>query len=139
MKVSQSSSLLHGGTPSHCTEIVPHSDPLPVNGDSDVSATPSQFLVLRKLEPHVTEKLLAGGVSKLYKPDPDQALAAQIGHGGKSKMKSTTVDSSIGATRGSLHRVLLMRDRISGNSLRFGFAEFKTVDVSMQFLGSLTY
>lgn len=74
----------------------------------------------------------------MYKPDPDQALATHIGHGGKSKMRSTTVDSSIGATRGSLHRVLLMRDRITGNSLRFGFAEFKTVDVSMQFLGSLT-
>lgn len=119
--------------------MVSHSDPLPVNGDSDVSATASQFLLLRKLEPHVNEKLLAGGVMKLYKPNADQAPAIQTGpSGGKPKMKSTTVDSSIGATRGSLHRVLLIRDRITGNSLRFGFAEFKTVDVSMQFLQSLT-
>lgn len=97
-------------------------------GDSDASPdeTASQFLLLRGLEPGVNEELLARGVSKLYKTksgtppiDPQS---------GKKRMASTTNDSSLGAKEGSLRRVLLIRDRKSNDSWRYGFAEFSTVE-----------
>lgn len=98
-------------------------------GDSDVSldGTASQFLLLRGLEPGVTEELLAKGVSKLYKTKagtpPIDAPAAK-----KTKISSTTNDASLGAKEGSLRRVLLVRDRKSNDSWRYGFAEFNTVE-----------
>jgi RNA-binding protein 5/10 len=98
-------------------------------GDSDASPdrTPSQFLLLRGLEPGVSEELLAKGVSKLYKtksttPPTDSQTAK------KAKISSTTNDSSLGAREGSLRRVLLVRDRKSNDSWRYGFAEFNSVE-----------
>jgi RNA-binding protein 5/10 len=98
-------------------------------GDSDASPdeTASQFILLRGLEPGVNEELLAKGVSKLYKnkpltaPSDGQALK-------KTKIASTTNDASLGARDGSLRRVLLVRDRKTNESWRYGFAEFNTVE-----------
>lgn len=97
-------------------------------GDSDASpdSSPSQFLLLRGLEPGVNEELLAKGVSKLYKTKPD--MPAVIQGTKKTKISSTSNDSSLGAKEGSLQRVLLVRDRKSNDSWRYGFAEFSTVE-----------
>lgn len=102
------------------------------SGDSDASpnGTPSQFLLLRGLEPAVTEDLLAKGVAKLYKPgrrSPPPATTAS--KKGNAKVASTTGDANLGAKEGSLRRILLVRDRRSNESWRYGFAEFGTVDV----------
>lgn len=42
-------------------------------------------------------------------------------------MASTTGDSNLGARDGSIRRVLLVRDRRSNESWRYGFAEFATI------------
>jgi RNA-binding protein 5/10 len=93
-------------------------------GDSDASPdnTASQFLLIRGLEPGVNEDLLFKGVSKLYKirPLPDQ--------NNKKKISSTSNDASLGAKDGSLRRVLLIRDRKSDDSWRYGFAEYNSVE-----------
>ncbi|PGH00049.1 hypothetical protein AJ79_08320 [Helicocarpus griseus UAMH5409] len=101
------------------------------HGDNDVApdGTPSQFVLLRGLEPSVTEELLAKGVAKLYKPSPGseghQGLpAAKKG----AKVASTTGDANLGAREGSIRRVLLIRDRRSNESWKYGFAEFATVE-----------
>lgn len=44
-------------------------------------------------------------------------------------MASTTGDSNLGAREGSIRRVLLVRDRRTNESWRYGFAEFATVQV----------
>ncbi len=101
-------------------------------GDSDAAlqGPPSQFLLIRGLEPNVTEELLAKGVSKLYKPS---TAALQAGVPGtkktKGKVASTTGDSNLGAKEGSIRRVLLVRDRMTNESWRYGFAEFGSVEV----------
>lgn len=102
------------------------------SGDSDASpdVAPSQFLLLRGLEPTVTEELLAKGVAKMYKPSggssPPTATASRKGG---AKVASTTGDANLGAKDGSIRRVLLVRDRRNDESWRYGFAEFATVDV----------
>jgi RNA-binding protein 5/10 len=96
-------------------------------GDSDASpdSTASQFLLLRGLEPGVNEELLAKGVSKLYKA---KANTTQADPTTKKKIASTSNDASLGAREGSLRRVLLIRDRKSNDSWRYGFAEFNSVE-----------
>ncbi|KAK6341811.1 hypothetical protein TWF730_001301 [Orbilia blumenaviensis] len=68
------------------------------DGSKDTGETPSQFLLIRDLEPNVTEELLLKGAQKL-----------------------STDDSAI-------KRILLVRDRRTNESWRFGFAEFSNVD-----------
>jgi RNA-binding protein 5/10 len=98
-------------------------------GDSDASPddTASQFILLRGLEPGVNEELLAKGVAKLCKTKsttpPVDAQTAK-----KAKITSTTNDASLGAKEGSLRRVLLVRDRKTNDSWRYGFAEFNSVE-----------
>lgn len=101
------------------------------SGDSDVSTdgTPSQFLLLRGLEPTVSEELLAKGAAKLYKPSANAVPAPPQSKKG-AKVASTTGDANLGAREGSLRRVLLVRDRRSRDSWRYGFAEFASVEVS---------
>ena len=102
------------------------------SGDSDASpnGTPSQFLLLRGLEPTVTEDLFAKGVAKLYKPSrnvtPPGGAASKKS---TAKIVSTTGDTNLGAREGSLRRVLLVRDRRTNESWRYGFAEFGSVEV----------
>ncbi|KAL8820822.1 MAG: hypothetical protein Q9223_001046 [Gallowayella weberi] len=101
------------------------------SGDSDAApnGAPSQFLLLRGLEPTVTEDILAKGVSKLYKPSRRSSPpAATNPKKGNAKVSSTTGDANLGAKEGSLRRVLLVRDRRSNESWRYGFAEFATID-----------
>src|SRR5271154_658013 len=94
-------------------------------GDSDVSldGTASQFLLFRGLEPGVNEELLAKGVAKLYKA-PANSMQGDAQANKKSKISSTSNDANLGARDGSLRRVLLVRDRKSNDSWRYGFAEF---------------
>ena len=101
------------------------------SGDSDASpeGTPSQFLLIRGLEPSVTEELLAKGVAKLYKPSLDATQSSNIPKKGNAKVASTTGDANLGAKDGSLRRVLLTRDRRTNDSWRYGFAEFSSTDV----------
>ena len=102
-------------------------------GDSDASPNgmPSQFLLIRGLEPTVTEDLLAKGVAKLHKPSRHHSPPANVPpKKGNSKVASTTGDANLGAKEGSLRRVLLIRDRRSNESWRYGFAEFASIDVS---------
>ena len=109
------------------------------NGASDASpdGTPSQFLLLRGLEPTVTEELLAKGVAKLYKPSrkASPSLATTTKKGG-AKVASTTGDANLGAKDGSLRRVLLVRNKKTQESWRYGFAEFATVEV--RFISTLS-
>ncbi|PVH74064.1 hypothetical protein DL98DRAFT_40706 [Cadophora sp. DSE1049] len=98
-------------------------------GDSDASpdGAASQFLLLRGLEPGVNEELLAKGVGKLYKTKAN--TPPTDGQGSKKRqISSTTNDASLGARDGSLQRVLLVRDRKTDDSWRYGFAEFSTVE-----------
>lgn len=102
------------------------------DGDNDAAPEnqPSQFLLLRGLEPSVTEELLAKGVAKLYRPAPNNNADGSSGNQKKgAKVASTTGDSNLGARDGSIRRVLLVRDRKSNESWRYGFAEFATVQV----------
>ncbi|KGO48588.1 Nucleotide-binding, alpha-beta plait [Penicillium expansum] len=95
------------------------------DGDNDVApeTQPSQFLLIRGLEASVTEELLAKGVAKLYRPSGTNDSAPDNQKKG-SKVASTTGDSNLGAREGSLRRVLLVRDRRTNASWRYGFAEF---------------
>ena len=102
------------------------------SGDSDVSpnGAPSQFLLIRGLEPTVSEDLLAKGVSKLYKPSRRASPPTNTGSKkSNAKVASTTGDANLGAKEGSLRRILLVRDRRSQESWRYGFAEFATIEV----------
>ncbi|KAF8249700.1 hypothetical protein K440DRAFT_543134 [Wilcoxina mikolae CBS 423.85] len=74
------------------------------DGQRDMATSPpSQFLLFRNLEAGVNEEILAKGVLKL-------AVPASAG----------------GASESSIKRVLLVRDRRTNESWRFGFAEFST-------------
>ncbi|KAH2770728.1 hypothetical protein KXV64_008638 [Aspergillus fumigatus] len=98
------------------------------NGDNDAAPDnqPSQFLLFRGLEASVTEELLAKGVAKLYRPTPGSSGSSE-NQRKRAKVASTTGDSNLGARDGSIRRVLLVRDRKTNESWRYGFAEFATV------------
>lgn len=83
--------------------------------------------MFRGLEPGTNEELLVKGVSKLYKTKAENNGAdARVSK--KAKISSTTNESNLGAKEGSLRRVLLVRDRASKDSWRYGFAEFNSAD-----------
>lgn len=116
-------------------------------GDSDVSAdgSPSQFLLFRGLEPTVTPQLLAKGAAKLYKsgesPPPPPASNPKKA---SAKVASTTADANLGAKEGSIRRVLLVKDRRTDESWRYGFVEFASVEVrlltiTVLWISALTY
>ena len=99
-------------------------------GDNDVSPDnqPSQFLLLRGLEPSVSEELLAKGVSKLNKPSSSTTQRDETPAKKGAKVASTTGDANLGAKEGTLRRVLLVRDRRSNDSWRYGFAEYGSIE-----------
>jgi hypothetical protein len=100
------------------------------NGDNDAAPEnqPSQFLLFRGLEASVTEELLAKGVAKLYRPTGGNNDGPSSNNPKKgAKVASTTGDANLGAREGSIRRVLLVRDRRTNESWRFGFAEFANV------------
>ncbi|RMZ80088.1 hypothetical protein DV737_g3140, partial [Chaetothyriales sp. CBS 132003] len=84
-------------------------------GDNDASPdhTPSQFLLFRGLEPSVTEEHFAKGAPSSTRT---------------TKVASTTGDANLGAREGTLRRVLLVRDRRSNESWRYGFAEYASIE-----------
>jgi len=98
-------------------------------GDNDAAPdnVPSQFLLLRGLEATVSEELFAKGVAKLNKPTGPAAQSTQQSQK-KGKVASTTGDSNLGAKDGTLRRVLLIRDRKTNESWRYGFAEYATIE-----------
>jgi len=100
-----------------------------LTGETDASSNDvSHFIVVYPLDAQVTEEILEYGIKKLEiveKPQPKE------GETTSRPLKSTapTGDTTgYGARRGSLHRVFLMRDRTSGLSLKYGFAEFWTLE-----------
>ncbi|KAK5198732.1 hypothetical protein LTR92_001203 [Exophiala xenobiotica] len=99
-------------------------------GDNDASPdnTPSQFLLFRGLELSVTEELFVKGVSKLNKPGANAAQKDDTSGKKGAKVASTTGDANLGAKDGTLRRVLLVRDRKSNESWRYGFAEYASVE-----------
>ncbi|KAI9778278.1 MAG: hypothetical protein M1839_008303 [Geoglossum umbratile] len=103
------------------------------SGDSDVSpdGVPSQFLLIRGLEPGVNEELLAKGIAKLYKVSGGTSPGG-TGNTKKqgAKIASTTADTNLGAKEGSVKRVLLVKDRHTDESWRYGFAEFASAEDS---------
>ena len=83
----------------------------------------SQFLLFRELAEGVGEEMLAKGVQKLLAPSPNLVEHVQ----GGPKNGTTAVED--GAREGSVKRVLLIRDRRTDESWRFGFVEFTGVEV----------
>ena len=102
-------------------------------GDSDIAvdSTPSQFLLFRALEASVNEDVLAKGAAKLNKSDENEN--ENIG-GDESRTNTTVVTTApnlpIGARVGSIRRVLLVRDRRSNESWRYGFVEYGAIEVT---------
>lgn len=97
-------------------------------GDNDAAPdnVPSQFLLFRGLEPTVSEELFAKGVAKLNKPS---GASQSTQHSSKkAKVASTTGDTNLGAKEKTLRRVLLVRDRKTDESWRYGFAEYATIE-----------
>lgn len=72
--------------------------------------------------------MFAKGVAKLNKPTGSTAQASTIAGKKGTKVASTTGDSNLGAKEGTLRRVLLIRDRRSNDSWRYGFAEYATIE-----------
>ncbi|OAP57490.1 hypothetical protein AYL99_08228 [Fonsecaea erecta] len=99
-------------------------------GDNDASPDnhPSQFLLLRGLEPSVSEDLLVKGVAKLNKPSSSGSQRDDVSAKKGAKVASTTGDANLGAREGTLRRVLLIRDRKTHESWRYGFAEYASIE-----------
>lgn len=99
-------------------------------GDNDASPdnVPSQFLLFRGLEPSVSEDLFVKGVNKLNKPYPSNQQRDEGTVKKGAKVASTTGDANLGAREGTLRRVLLVRDRKSNESWRYGFAEYASIE-----------
>lgn len=109
-----------------------HKPRRPINtGDSDASpeSIPSQYLLVRGLEASVTEEILAKGIAKLYKQNnatqtSTNTASSNVG----AKIASTTAVTHLGARDGSIYRVHVAKDKKTGESLRYGFVEFFTVE-----------
>lgn len=100
----------------------------PLTGETDECPQqfPSQYLVIRGLDPSISEEMFAEGVKKLYveaKPEPKKET--------QNKLKSTAPTAntaSLGAKPDSLRRVFLVRDKSNDEAMRYGFAEFATLE-----------
>ncbi|RMY69906.1 hypothetical protein D0863_06135 [Hortaea werneckii] len=86
-----------------------HAQP-PNRGENDISTDgrPLRLLLLRGLKESTSEDLLAKGLQKL----------------------ETSEDSKHGAAPGCLRRVMLIRDRVSGKGVGFGFAEYHSASAA---------
>lgn len=77
----------------------------------------------------MTEEVFAKGVGKLNKPSGAAAQPAAAPSNKKgAKVASTTGDANLGARDGTLRRILLVRDRRSNESWRYGFAEYASIE-----------
>lgn len=94
--------------------------------DEDPQQFPSQYLVIRGLDPTITEEGFAQGVKQLYveaKQEPKKDT--------QNKLKSTAPTANtanLGAKQDSLRRVFLIRDKRTDEAMRYGFAEFATLE-----------
>ncbi|TKA82282.1 hypothetical protein B0A49_00435 [Cryomyces minteri] len=100
--------------------------------DSGDAKAPTQFLLVRSLQPSTTEQVLANGIAKLYK---SSRSSSTTGNDGSDKplttykgLVSTTSGIYLGAPEGSIKRVLLVRDRRTNKSWGYGFVEFHRVE-----------
>ncbi|PSR77260.1 hypothetical protein BD289DRAFT_151361 [Coniella lustricola] len=107
-------------------DIMAYGPPLTGETDECPQQFPSQYLVIRGLDPTISEELFAEGVKKLYveaKPEPKKES------GNKLKSTAPTANTaSLGAKPDSLRRVFLIRDKKTDEAMRYGFAEFATLD-----------
>lgn len=99
------------------------------SGDNDATgdANPSHMLLARGLDSTTSEEVFAKGMAKLYK-GIDLSSSRNISKQ-PAKVMSTTSTANVGAQQDSLKRVLLIRNRETRESLRYGFAEFHTLNV----------
>lgn len=94
--------------------------------DEDPQQLPSQYLVVRGLDPTITEEGFAEGVKQLYveaKQEPKRDT--------QNKLRSTAPTANtanLGAKQESLRRVFLIRDKRTDEAMRYGFAEFATLE-----------
>ncbi|OTA05472.1 hypothetical protein A9Z42_0061620 [Trichoderma parareesei] len=94
---------------------------------ADAGDAPTQILVVYPLMAYVTEEMFAADMKRLELEKPDPA-SQKLAPG--SKLQSTAPAdraARTGARPGSLHRVFLMRDSITDESVKYGFAEFWTL------------
>lgn len=87
-------------------------------------------MLFRGLESSVSEDLLAKGAAKLFRTDEVQGFDGDTyAKPGVNKIASTSAVAQAGAQPGTIRRVLLIKDRRSGDSWRYGFVEYMTVEV----------
>lgn len=99
-----------------------------LTGAADAGEIPSHMLVIYPLAGFVNEDMLAKDIKRLELEKPEKPK--DTGNGAP-KLKSTapTNDATgYGAREGTLHRVFLMRETESNDSLKYGFAEFWSVE-----------
>ncbi|RFU75836.1 hypothetical protein TARUN_6408 [Trichoderma arundinaceum] len=100
---------------------------LNLNPAADAADVPTQILVVYPLPAFVNEGMLATDIKKLELERVDPASQKQAPG---SKLQSTAPAdraARTGARAGSLHRVFLMRDPHTEESVKYGFAEFWTL------------
>lgn len=93
---------------------------------ADGAEAVSQILVVYPLASFVTEDMLAKDLKLLEKSEEPKSST-----NGPTKLKSTAPGADVsryGAKPGSLHRVFLIREVTSGESFKYGFAEFWTLE-----------
>lgn len=99
----------------------------PANGDGDVATDGRvwQLLLVRGLKGAVDENMLAKGLEKLYRDDSQQPpqgpppSAMPLPPGMPARQPAP-----LGARPQSLKRVFVIRDRVTGQSCGYGFAEY---------------
>lgn len=100
----------------------------PLSGEKDAcpQQKPYPIVVITGLDGSTSEEVFAKGVMKLFVDDAETAQPAA-----PSGLKTTAPvgnTKGLGARRGSLRRVFIIRDRISKSSWKYGFAEFATTE-----------
>lgn len=98
-----------------------------MTGLTDAANVPSQILVVYPLPAFVTEDMLASDMKRLELEKPDTAKDNSNGPKLKSTAPTGNTDG-LGARPGSLHRIFIVRDVVTDESFKYGFAEFWTLE-----------
>ncbi|KAL7823400.1 hypothetical protein V8C26DRAFT_386402 [Trichoderma gracile] len=104
---------------------------------ADAGDAPTQILVVYPLLAYVTEEMFAADMKRLELEKPDPA-SQKLAPG--SKLQSTAPAdraARTGARPGSLHRVFLMRDSVTDESVKYGFAEFWTLQDAVEAMAKI--
>ncbi|KAL7800007.1 hypothetical protein V8C37DRAFT_363733 [Trichoderma ceciliae] len=110
---------------------------LSLNPAADAADAPTQILVVYPLSAFVNEDMFAADMKKLELEKPDPA-SQKLAPG--SKLQSTAPAdraARTGARPGSLHRVFLMRDPNTEESVKHGFAEFWTLQDAVEAMAKI--